>query len=128
MLEIDLKFDKKDLQNIRNMPKEFKRGMLKGMRKAMFVVEARAKSRMGTRPELFIQSGHLRRSIQSGVEERAGRVVGWIGTKVIYGRTHELGDPSRNIPKRPYLEPSFEDKEEEIRNLIRNSIIKEVSK
>ena len=149
MFHIDLNVNEKDLQNIRNMPEEFREGTLKGMRRAMFLAEAAAKGRMGKQGEIGIKSGHLRRSIQSGVKEFGSSVEGWIGSNVIYARIHELGGTIRprtgkylrfqiqgkwktvtevTIPARPYLEPSIMENMNQIRDIIRNSIIKEVSK
>ena len=153
MFEIDFKVDKKDLQDIRKMPKEFKHGMLKGVRKAMFVAEAGAK-RDFTKSRsadggLHVRSGHLRRYIQSGVKEYSNSVEGWIGSNVIYARIHELSGIIKpragkylrfqiegkwktvtevTIPKRPYLEPGITENINEIKNVIRSSIIKETSK
>lgn len=37
-------------------------------------------------------------------------IVAKIGTNVVYARTHEFGNPDRNIPARPYLRPGIEDR------------------
>lgn len=149
MFKIDLGVNKKDLQDIRDMPEEFREGMLKGMRKSMFLAEAAAKNRMGRQGEIGIRSGHLRRSIQSGVKQFGGSVEGWIGSNVVYARIHELGGVIRpragkylrfkiegkwktvkevTIPARPYLQPSILENMDKIKDIIRNSIIKEVGK
>jgi phage gpG-like protein len=42
---------------------------------------------------------HLQDAIYTGRSGRSAKV----GTNMVYGRTHQLGDSSRNIPKRPFL-------------------------
>lgn len=51
-------------------------------------------------------TGDLRRSI--GHEVHPTELEAVVGTNLIYGATHEFGDPGRNIPARPYLFPAFE--------------------
>jgi len=84
---------------------------------------------------LNVRTGRLRRSITQRVETEAdGKIVGLVGTNVSYGRTHELGFKGRvpvrahtrkvggkrvpirahsrqvDIPKRPFLGPSLNEK------------------
>lgn len=47
----------------------------------------------------LIRTGDLRKSVTASV--RGNKLA--IGTSIVYGATHQFGDPSRNIPKRPYL-------------------------
>jgi phage gpG-like protein len=84
---------------------------------------------------LNVRTGRLRRSITQRVEvEAGGKIVGLVGTNVSYGRVHELGFKGRvnvrghtrkvkgkavpirahsrqvDIPKRPFLGPSLNEK------------------
>jgi phage gpG-like protein len=63
-------------------------------------------SKPGTPPGVL--TGTLRSSIDvESFRDGTGTFVARVGTNVEYGRTHELGDPSRNIPARPFLRPAF---------------------
>lgn len=65
---------------------------------------------------LGIVTGRLRGSIAGHVERKgAGMVEGIVGPqRVKYAATHEFGDPSRNIPARPYLSRGLADKRQRI--------------
>jgi len=66
----------------------------------------------GPRPKyLGVKTGRLRASITVGkVVKRGTEWLTTIGTNVIYARTHEFGSEKRNIPARPFLRPTIEDK------------------
>ena len=53
----------------------------------------------GHGPSLLVKSNHLLTSIE--VQDQGGDV--YVGSKLPYAATHQYGDPSRNIPARPYL-------------------------
>lgn len=59
--------------------------------------------------KLTSRSGDLRRSIISELEPSVLSVR--IGSDLDYSRIHELGDPSRNMPKRAYLAPALKAEE-----------------
>ena len=147
MLKVKLKINKSDQRKINKMPKRFKVGFIKGMRDSMYLVESTTKRRFGKPGELHARTGHLRRSIRTGVTQKPASVVGWIGTSVIYAAIHEFGGTIKpihskylkfqidghwvskkkvKIPKRPYLMPSIEENLERIKDILRQSIIKEV--
>ena len=146
-IHISVKVDEKELAAIGKMPKDIRSGLLKGLRKGMFEAERVSKSRMGRPDELHIRTGHLRRSIESGVNEKGNNIIGWLGSNVIYARIHEFGGiikPVRGqylkfpigdswvsvrqvrIPPRPYLEPSIRESMDTISKIISNTIISEV--
>lgn len=153
MLDIRLDFSKKDLAKIYKMPEEFKAGTLKGVRKSMFHAERMSKqdfekSRSGA-GGLHARTGNLRRLITSGVYVKGTSVVGWLGNNSVYARIHELGGVIRPrtkqylrfqidgfwktvksvvIPQRPFIEPGITENIEEIKDIIRNSIVTEVNK
>ncbi len=59
---------------------------------------AAQKSRIG-KERLLVRSGHLKASFRPFYSrEQAG-----VGSELIYSRTHQLGDPARNIPARRML-------------------------
>lgn len=147
MIEIDLTVDRKDLKDLRDLDDEVRKGLLKGVRNAMFYAEREAKGSFGQEGHLKVQTGNLRRSIQSGAEETSDGVRGWLGSNVVYAAIHELGGVIRpraarylhfnidgeqkavkqvDIPARPYLRPSIEDNIDDIRDIIVSSIMKEV--
>jgi phage gpG-like protein len=152
----EIKFDVKDLRNMRKMPKEFREGTLKGMRKAMFVAEDLAKGTFtksrGKHGGLHVRSGDLQRRIKSGVAETNNTVVGWLANNMAYAAVHEYGfkgsvtvkahirqrgktvftvrshTRQMNIPMRKFLKPGITENMDRIRDIIRESIVKEVSK
>jgi phage gpG-like protein len=96
---------------------------------------AHVKAKKLTGQVLNVRTGRLRRSITQRVEtEPSGVIAGLVGTNVSYGRTHELGFKGRvpvrahtrklggksvpirahtrqmDIPKRPFLGPSLNEK------------------
>lgn len=148
MFTLNLNFDKRDLKKIEQMPDEFKDGLLKGIKNAMLFAEAEAKKSFDKPGNLQARTGHLRRSITSDVDKVGDRIVGKIGSNVVYARIHELGGVIRpkvadylrfqinnkwvttkkvTMPARPYLRPSIEDNLKEITEIVRNSVIKEVN-
>ena len=130
------------------MHKDFKEGLIEGIRKSMYLAEATAKKRMGKAGELNVRTGHLRRSITSRVEDKGDAVVGSIGSAIVYSRINELGGTIRpkvqkylkfqidghwvskkkvTIPARPYLKPSIEENFDKIRKIIIESITRKVN-
>ena len=153
MIDIQVKFDKKGLLDLSKLPKEFKAGAIKGVRQAMFHAERMSKrdfeKSRGGAGGLNVRSGSLRRSITSGVNIKGNSVVGSLGSNLIYARIHELSGTIRPrtgqylrfqiegqwktvksvfIPARPFLRPAIDENISEIKNLIRDSIIKEMNK
>ena len=51
--------------------------------------------------KILLDTGRLRGSITTKKTMIPPTV--WIGTNIVYARTHQFGDPSRHIPARPYL-------------------------
>jgi phage gpG-like protein len=76
-----------DLNKIARIPENFKKGITRGLTKAMIFAEEQAKLRFNTKGNLHIRSGDLKRSIRSGAEGN----VGWLGTNLFYGEVNELG-------------------------------------
>lgn len=153
MLDIRIKFNKRDLANLNKMPEEFKKGALKGMRQAMFHAERMSKKDFeksrGPKGGLHVRTGNLRRSIGSGVNVIGNNIIGWIGSNLIYAQIHELGGIIKPrtkqylrfqiegfwktvkqviIPQRPFIEPGITENIDKIKELIVNSIVREVNK
>lgn len=121
-------------------------GTLVGVRKAMFFAEGETKASFGKPGFPMVRSGHLRRSIQSGiVEKNRDTITGAVWSNLIYARIQELGGvvlPKKGpfmrfkiggrwvtsygyrIPPRPYLKPSVENNIDKIKEIIINSISK----
>lgn len=132
MIKLSLKLD---YTTIKNLPNQFKSGLAKAMIKSMLFAKQQAqgifiqgKTKHIPRPlpppgPLVSRTGRLRASIESGLEKYN---IGFIKTRVSYGRKHELGI---NIGKRPFLAPSFEgDNLDKIKEIILDGIIKETLK
>lgn len=127
---IELKYEASSLKYIRNMPRLLHSGIAHGLRQAMFHAEDESKQiflesgpvRKPPGP-LVARTGHLRRSIKSGLDKR--NLIGWIGTNVVYGKTHEETGVGRRKALRPFLRPAIEDNMEEISEIIINSVLKE---
>ena len=108
------------IDSIKKIPKEVKNGIEKGLNKARLFYEGDSKRnfRGHSVGELFVRSGHLRRSIYSK-NERLGFLV---GSPVVYAHTHQYGDSSRNIPARPFIKIETE----KVVDFIMNSIEREL--
>lgn len=127
MLDIKLKLDPKSEKYIKDMPEKAEEGLSKAMVKAMLFAEGKAKAIfkesgpvLAPPGPLVARTGHLRRSIRSGVDG----MTGWIGTDVKYGAMHELG--LGKMPERPFLAPSFKGKNlDKIRSIIVDKLLKE---
>ncbi len=134
MIKHKLEFDQKVIQAFKDKPKKMRAGALRGLKKGMLVVEARAKQKTSGQV-LRVRTGHLRRSIQSSAREGHRSFIGLVGTHVSYGKIHELGykGPMQvkahsrrtrsgtvasvrahqrmvNMPKRPFLVPSIKER------------------
>ena len=57
---------------------------------------------------LLESDGHLIASLESGADADTA----WWGSDQVYAATHQFGDASRNIPARPYLGISAQNKRE----------------
>ncbi len=147
MFHLKLEVNKKDLASIKEMPEEFRKGLEKGVRRAMFFAEGKAKRRFGTPGNLQVQTGHYRRSIRSGISPASAGVIGYLAADVIYASIHETGGVIRPkkgeylrfpiqgrwvtvkrvvIPKRPLITPSITENLDEMGNIIIKDIIKEL--
>lgn len=73
------------------LPEDFNKSVVSGLRRAILIAEAGAKQLAP------VDTGHLRRSIHSGVDVNPNP-TGWIGSDVIYARIQELG--GKIVPKR----------------------------
>lgn len=67
------------------------------------------------------QSGDLAGSIQTKVKVDPDKVYGKVFTNMKYAGRHERG--TDGMPKRPFLNPSLDAKEESARELVRKAIL-----
>ena len=133
MFDIKFKIDSRSISFLNRFPDLVKTGLRAGVNKSMVVVQRRAKESFGQPGNLNTISGRLRSSITIGTKVVGSRVIGEIGSNVVYSRIHELSGyagPNRRvfIRERPYLTPAFERSAEEILNIISESIRKSVEK
>jgi phage gpG-like protein len=146
MLDINIKIDTKDIDKL--LP-NIKEGIYKGMKLAMLHAEAQSKKRFNTPNNLHVRTGRLRNSIIGQVTQSGDTYTGSLGTNVIYGPIHENGGVIRaknapylkfqlpngqwiskkevSIPSRPFLRPAITENIDRIREIIINSITKEVN-
>lgn len=128
MLKFNFELCKNDLNRVKKMPDMFKDALIRGIRKAMLFAEGKSKAIFAesgpVKPNILTaRTGHLRRSIRSGVDLR--KTEGWIGTNVVYGKIHEETGAGKAKILRPFLAPAMKDNEDKINNIIRDSVIKE---
>ncbi len=153
MFKVTLTADEGDMRELRKLAHKVKDGLINGMEEAVLFVESKTKKRMGKSGEVGVVTGHLRRSIKSGVKtgtkQFGSKVIGWVGSNVKYAPVHEYGATIRPvrgkwlrfkimgqwktvrqviIPARPFLRPSIEENIKQIGDIIRNSIVERTSK
>lgn len=123
MLKIRFDWDKAGLKWIERLPDNFRIGLIKGIREAMFYAEGKSKKSFlsgGGPPhptKLTARTGHLRRNIKSGVDG----TMGFLSNDVDYAVIHE------EVPGlRPFLMPAIEDNMEKIEDIIMDNIVKAV--
>ena len=73
-----------------------------------------------------VDTGELRNSIVTKVEEKSDRVIGKVYTNKEYAPYVELGTTSQSA--QPYMYPALKDNEEEVKNQIAEEIAKEIRK
>lgn len=143
MLKVELKLSEKAKAMLKKMPELVKPAIYKGMKEGMVLADREARLNLSGRV-LQRRTGRLRNSITHDVKIEGNKVVGRIGTNVIYGRIHELGGvikprqaqylrfnipgvgwrmaKSVTIPARPYLRPALEDSIKDIGEMITKRI------
>jgi phage gpG-like protein len=99
------------------------------LKTGMFDVERTSKYNYlsGPRPEkLGVVTGRLRNSILAKVTTTRSKIIGEIGTNVIYGRFHEEG--TAKLPQRSFLGTAIEDNLANIEQLVLSNIDKAIEK
>ena len=124
------KFDweKAGKEYVEQMPNKLKESLIKGIEEAMLKAEEHAKKGFGSGKgapnsppgPLIARTGHLRRGIESGVNE--GDYIGYLKNKVKYGEYHELG--TKGMPARPFLRPAIINNIDELNRIIKDNIIR----
>lgn len=123
MISVDFDWNEAGRKYIEQMPTKLRESLIEGIREAMFYAEGESKKGFasGKGPPnpppgpLIARTGHLRRSIESGVDD----TTGYLETKAKYGVVHELGTPAR-----PFLMPAIANNLDKIRDIITNNITK----
>jgi len=148
MFGIQLFTTKKTKKHIKESSNEFRKALMKGMKKAILFAEGEAKKSFGKPGNLKVGTGHLRRSIQSKVKDRIKVIVLSLSSNVIYAGIHEYGGvikakkgpyltfkigdrwvkvASVTMPARPFLEPAIEDNLDKMANIITSTVSKEMN-
>ena len=143
-MEIKIEISKDSIQELKDMVPDFHKSFYAGMRKAMFFAENKVKRSFGTGDTPKVRTGHLRRSIQSGVNKKGKNIEGYVGSNVKYAAIHEFGGTIKPrtgeyltfildgqfkkvkqvvIPKRSYLKDTIENNIDGIKNIIENEIV-----
>lgn len=91
MFRVDVKLSEASRKLIRKMPDVVVPALYKGMKQAVLLAERTVKSPYLSGKALNRRTGRLRNSITNRVTIQGNRVVGSVGTNVVYGRIHELG-------------------------------------
>jgi len=150
MFEVKVKIT--GLPEVKNLSKEWKEGVFKGLRKAMLYFERKAKQRFGTAGNINAVTGNYRRNINSSVSEMGNIIVGTLHGNVAYAAVHEYGFKGTvsvpahnrrtkksgsvnvrahtrrvNIPQRPLLTPAISENIKRGSVIIRDAILKETS-
>ena len=76
-----------------------------------------------TNATLQPQSGRLKTSVHYRVRSTSRETSLTVGTNVIYAGVHEHGYKKRNIPARPFLQPSVDAKRDAILDDVSESIV-----
>lgn len=87
MITLKVEISKESLDVIKRLPEKALLGMQKGMRKAVMYTEAESKKNFGKQGHLKARTGHLRRSITSGVRG----LEGFVKSDVVYAGIHQYG-------------------------------------
>jgi len=110
MLNFNIKLNEKSRDFLDGMPKRLTLGLRAGLREAMKRASLASK-------EGFADSGPVRpppgplvnrtRRLSSSITHGVRDNIGWIGTMVSYGITHELLGVGSNKGIRPFLRPAL---------------------
>jgi len=131
MFSVDFKLQLRSRLLLERYPSAARRGLLTGVRRSMLLAEKTAKQTFGKPDQLKTLTGTLRSSINTSVRRQGNKVIGAIGSDIIYSRIHELGGnagPSRLVylRARPYITPSIVKNLDKMFDIIYNSINREV--
>lgn len=134
---------------LKEFPGMFRSALLDGFKKAMYFLEGEVKKSFGDTDKPKVRTGALRRSITTSINIRQRRLVGTLGSDLIYAPVQELGaviKPKKNpfmrfmigdrwvtlkqvtIPARPYLEPTVKENTDEVSDIITSHIVGAVNK
>lgn len=144
MFTVELDLTERSRNMIRQMPDLVNPAIYKGMKEAMIIADATARGHYLSGVALQRRTGRLRASINTRVIIAGDRVIGRIGTNVVYARIHELGGvilpktaqalkfqipgvgwrtvKKVTMPARPFLRPSLSDNLQRFRDLFARNI------
>lgn len=150
-MEIKIEVKKASIDRIRKAPEEMRNSLIPAMKKCMAIAEATSKTQYlsGPRPQkLDRRTGRLRGSVSTATRRDADKIIGEIGTNVVYARIHEMGfngtvgvsshvrrtktGKSATVRaharrlymrKRPFLRPAIEDNIEKFKTIFRDAVI-----
>ncbi len=148
-LNIELTFDRETKKFLDGLGDDLRDGLEEGVRDTAHIIEASAKKGMGKRGRPKVRTGHLRRSIRSGVRKTVQFIAAWVGSDLVYARPLEEGSVQhikgyRRVKIRgvgwrtlkgiirmkpyPWLRPAFEDEARKVSKHILNTILKRMKK
>lgn len=147
-MQVRVELSKDSLKELKEMVTDFKDGFYKGMKKAMLHTEGQIKRSFGRGNTPKVKTGHLRRSIQSGVKRNGKDIEGYVGSNVKYAAIHEFGGKIRPkskeylvfmlngqfkkvkevvIPERSYLKDGITENMNKIEDILKQEIINNIN-
>lgn len=96
MRDIDYTFDGSRLfVRLERLPDSMRKRIVTTLNKELIRLQAIIKDRYLRGQALHVRTGHLRASITHRVDALGTRVIGTVGTKVVYARIHEYGGQTK---------------------------------
>lgn len=146
-ISIDLQGDLELQANMKKLGADLPGVLLTSMQRILLMLQGYAKANKLSGQVLKVRTGRLRSSItgQETAEIIPGAVIGKFGSNVVYARIHEYGGVINRIgkrqglneitvlhnyqikiPARPYLNPTVQENQSRIMQIIRESVTEAV--
>jgi len=133
MFGIKFRLNSESRRFLQGFSNDVQKGLRSGIRKGLLLVQREAKMSFGKPDHLKVITGYLRSSINFETKIQGNKVIGEIGSNVVYSRIHEFGGnagPGRQVylRPRPYIFPAIENNLEAIFDKIGESIRQSVER
>ena len=130
MISFQVKGTERAAGNLQKFQGNLVKMLERDVKKAGYMVQRSAKINV-TNVVLRRRSGNLGSSITNVFGPVGGKIATTVGTKVIYGKTHEFGATIQNgfgrgiqihVPKRPWLSRAADENRDKIYRMFGNSV------